>query len=72
VSKNPSHQYGQVVLAMSCVTLGVVFLIGGLLDYWTNHFDYWIMDHLIGQNFTQFFLGLLPIFIFIFCVNRSR
>jgi len=26
-----------------------------MLDYLISHSDWWIMDHLIGQNFTQFF-----------------
>jgi hypothetical protein len=43
-----------VNLDMFCITR-VVCLISRLLDYLTIHFDYWIMDHLTSQIFTQLF-----------------
>jgi len=48
------------------------FLTSRLFDYLTSHFDYWMMDHLTNQIYTQFFnYGLLPPKKQI-CVNRLR
>ncbi len=51
VSKRPSYQFGLIQHDW------VVFSIGKMLDYLTNHFDWWIMDHLIGQIFTLIFFN---------------
>jgi len=53
MSKRPSCQSGQVDLDLSYV-IWVVVLTTKLLDYVASHFDYYIMDHLIGQVSTQF------------------
>jgi hypothetical protein len=53
MSKKPSCQFVHIVLAMSCVTWDGLFDYK-LLNYLTNHFDYW-MDHLTGQISTHFF-----------------
>jgi hypothetical protein len=35
------------------VMIGVVFLIGEGMDHFTSHFDWWMMNNLINQNFAQ-------------------
>jgi hypothetical protein len=62
--RGPSCQSRQVSLDLSCVTR-VVYLTGKFFDYLTSHFDYYIVDHLIGQNFIHFFLELLQNIFFV-------
>jgi hypothetical protein len=48
----PFCHVGQVNFDMD-VMIEVVFLIGKGMDHLTSHLDWWMMNHLINQNFAQ-------------------